>query len=71
MATDLAPEALDGPLRRTVRAVVECDDRLDAFLVRRSVREPGCCRRRCEQRENEAEREPDSLSTTDTVHVPL
>ena len=45
---DPAIEALDGPLRRTIGPVVEGDDRADAFLVgRRSVREPGCCRRRC------------------------
>ena len=72
MAPDLALETLDGALGRTIGTVVEGDDRADALLVRgSSVGEPGCRRRGCEQCEHEAERERNSLSTTDTVHVPL
>ena len=71
VAADLALEAFDGALGRTIRTMVEGDDRADALLVGRPVRGPGCGRRRGDQCEHEAEREPEGLPTTDAVHVPL
>ena len=73
VTADLAAEALNGTFRGAVGTAVEGDDRADA-LVAGFILGPwggGRCRRRGDQREQEADREPNDLPMTGTVHRSL